>query len=234
MDTSNLLPIRGEERAPAIVAFAKHPRLERVKTRLAASIGATSAVTIYEAMLKDTLSNLNLDQRVIKYIATSTSLKDKYFLDLAEEYSCRLLEQQGGDLGERMLNCIEQLGNHHNLVIIVGTDAPILPMDGISQGIADRENWDVMLGPTFDGGYYLIGMHHPQPELFSRIAWSTGTVLSQTRSRCLANKLRIRELPAYVDVDDRESLQCLAKILDTFPQVAPRTAQCCREFGILI
>lgn len=202
---------------PAIVAFAKNPEQEPVKTRLAASLGQHSAKLVYEALLHDCLNNLKNLPGLTRYIACSTNMQHRYFQKLAQEHSASLRDQVGSDLGSRMLNCVDSLSRNHSPVIIVGTDSPILPVAEINCAIANSTDWDVLLGPTVDGGYYLIAMSKPIPEVFAKIKWSSTEVFKETKRNCTKHNLRIRELPEAIDVDDSDSLLALKKVLTTLP-----------------
>lgn len=198
---------------PAVVAFAKNPEQEPVKTRLASSIGAQSAKLVYEALLRDCMSNLRDLPEVSLYIACSPSKQHRYFENLAELYSARLIDQVGCDLGGRMLDCVNSLSAKHSPIIIVGTDSPILPIDEIKCAIQNSKDWDILLGPALDGGYYLIAMSLPIPAVFANINWGSAEVLKETRRNCNRQNLRLIELPECIDVDDMDSLLAMRRIL---------------------
>jgi hypothetical protein len=94
-------------------------------------------------------------------------------------------------------------------VVIVGTDVPTLPLDRYQQAFELLNRYDVVLGPAFDGGYYLIGLKKPAPELFHGIPWSTDRVLPLTKEHATALGLSIGELPQWRDVDTIEDVKML-------------------------
>lgn len=217
----------------AIVAFAKNPELEPVKTRLAASLGQQSATFLFKALLADCLHSLKRLANTTGYLACSPNSRHPFFRQLAVDDQLTLIDQQGSTLGERMLNCIEALYEQHSMVAIVGTDSPILPIAEILDALALSNNWDVLLGPTFDGGYYLIAMKSPISEVFADIDWSTDLVLSQTRSNCQRLNLRLWELPAALDVDDLQSLRLLSARLCADSKLAKQTHAMLFQLGLI-
>ncbi len=80
--------------------------------------------------------------------------------------------------------------------MIVDSDSPTLPSEYLGQSFKKLKNADVVLGPTEDGGYYLIGLTNPQPELFKGISWSTDSVLEQTTAQAKKHNLKVKLLPA--------------------------------------
>lgn len=219
---------------PAIVAFAKNPEVEPVKTRLAASLGPDAARKLYCSLLSDCLHSLSNLDKVKRFIACSTSSDHPYFRKLASKYGVELVEQRGENLGSRMLSCIEELSIRFKPVILVGTDVPILPIDDVRLALTDTDLWDVLLGPTYDSGYYLVAMDKPHAEVFAEVDWSTDKVLRQTRENCTRHQLKVKELPTALDVDDVGSLLHLAHILQKNPDYARSTRQVLNELGISI
>ena len=94
-------------------------------------------------------------------------------------------------------------------MLIVGTDVPSLPLEHYQQAVEVLRAHELVLGPAEDGGYYLVGLTRPAPELFRDISWSTEQVLSQTRERAQQAGLRTSLLPVWRDVDTIEDLQAL-------------------------
>jgi len=130
--------------------------------------------------------------------------------------------QGGGDLGQRMLLCLEYLwgldtaGN--NYFVIIGTDCPDLDSSHLDRAFQELGEHDLVLGPAEDGGYYLIGFKQIIPQLFQDISWGTATVFAETIA--IANKLglRISYLPVLRDIDRPEDLSYLAT-LDGFENI---------------
>ena len=118
--------------------------------------------------------------------------------------------QLGADLGERILNAFREiLDRGHPSVAIVGSDAASLPPDRMNQAFDLLRESDVVLGPCHDGGYYLIALHTPRPELMRDICWGTSTVLSDTVTRAAEIGASVALLDPWYDVDTPEDLALL-------------------------
>src|SRR5574337_323346 len=128
-----------------------------------------------------------------------------------------LIPQQGRDLGARLLSTFEQLFSLGcERALAIDSDTPTLPTAYLERAIellADT-GIDVVLGPSEDGGYYLIGLRRPHPELFEDIAWSTSHVLSQTLQRSQEQRLQVACLDPWYDVDTPDDLNRLRRSLD--------------------
>ena len=216
----------------AVVAFAKNPVIEPVKTRLALSIGDEKAKAIFDALFTDCLSSLQRLINVRRFIACSPSSRHRYFEQLSKDFGLGLIDQHGDDLGKRMLHCVDAFSSRYNPVVIVGTDTPILPIEDLNRALSESSEWDVLLGPTFDGGYYLISMSTGLPDVFAHVEWSTNQVLERTRDNCATGKLRLRELPPALDVDDIGSLLHLMRLLDELPAEGQATRSILSILGI--
>ena len=121
-----------------------------------------------------------------------------------------LLDQQGEDLGSRMRQAFDTLfARGYRQVYLVGTDVPSLPLTHYRDAVASLTRHDLVVGPAQDGGYYLIGMTRPHPDLFAGIPWSTDRVLSLTEQKATATGLNTALLPVWSDVDSINDLQAL-------------------------
>ncbi len=191
----------------SVLLFARAPRAGGVKSRLAADVGETAALAAYRA----------LGKRVVEQVAPVSSLTIWYDPPdaLAEmrawlgEY--RFRAQPEGDLGARIAFGFQEhfARRPDRPVLAVGADAPGVDCDTIlaaGHALADR---DVVLGPARDGGYYLIGLSRPYPELFEGIPWGTSQVFELTRCRCLALGTPPVLLPELRDVDRLDDLTAL-------------------------
>lgn len=176
--------------------MAKRPQKGKVKTRLTATLGEDKALRIYNGLLQHTLDQVaGLDGAVYwtgEGIIPTNALA--------------MREQIGADLGQRMLNAIRQEQNDRSGVVVIGTDCPgfnrelmLLAMD-----LLDRN--EVVLGPTLDGGYYLIGMRCAHEELFHDIPWSTDKVFELTLAACRRFGWSVATLPMCADIDTEDDL----------------------------
>ena len=191
-----------------LALFAKQPIPGRVKTRLASATSPEWAAALSEAFLLDALDRFESfeGRRVLVYDPPEAW---GYFERMtAGRYE--LVPQAGGDLGQRLGSFLESAINQSSAsVLVVGTDCPTLPMTFIAQAVAELKRADLVVGPTTDGGYYLIGGTRYLPELFTGIPWSTNRVLSETTNRIAAANARLALLPPWYDVDTLDDVRML-------------------------
>jgi rSAM/selenodomain-associated transferase 1 len=132
-----------------------------------------------------------------------------YFAELSQD-RFRLAPQADGDLGRRMAAFFgEQLKGGATATVLVGNDSPTLPLPFIRQAFDELQSADVVIGPSTDGGYYLIGCAGRVPPLFERIRWSTSLVLSDTIGALQHADWRLALLPPWYDVDTLEDWRML-------------------------
>jgi uncharacterized protein len=188
--------------------FAKAPRAGEVKSRLAAAIGAAAAAKLYDAFLRDLLPRLATIEA--NRILAFASPADHDFFNSLCGTQFELQVQAGEDLGTRMSVFFQgQFARHATQVVLVGSDSPDLPLDRIEQAFSELARHDVVLGPSDDGGYYLIGMRRFIGELFSRIDWSTPSVFPQTTDRLREIRAGHAVLESWYDVDLPQDLERL-------------------------
>ncbi len=198
----------------AVVMMAKMPQAGEVKTRLCPPLTLGAAAELYRGFLLDSIAKIaTLDkaQPVISYAPASGEV---FFAEIAPDWT--RLPQTGADLGARMHHCFDQLltqGYDH--VLLTGSDLPTLPLAIFRQaiGLAASPQNDVILGPSEDGGYYLMGLRAPCPDLFDNMVWSTPEVLAETVRRATRLGLRIAYLPTWYDIDTPADLPRLQAAL---------------------
>ena len=203
-------------KAVAVAIMAKAPRPGTVKTRLCPPLLAAEAAALYRCFLLDKIAAVGTlvgTQPVIAYTPDDAHAE---FCGLAPDFS--LLPQHGHDLGARLHTTLASLlAAGHAAAIAVDSDTPTLPSAFLQQAVncLSQPGPDVVLGPTEDGGYYLIGVRLAHRELFDGVPWSTSTVLEVTRRRAAAAGLRAAYLPSWFDVDTPDDLERLRRLLDT-------------------
>jgi rSAM/selenodomain-associated transferase 1 len=209
-------------RHTAVVIMAKAPQMGQVKTRLCPPLSLAEAAQLYRCFLLDTIANIQTLEAVSPVIAYAPTSSRTLFEDLTPDFT--LIPQQGTDLGTRMATCFAQLfAEGYREILLTGSDLPTLPTAYLRQAIdliMTPQN-DVVLGPSEDGGYYLIGLRQLYRQLFAEIHWSTDQVLRETLRRAEVKQLRVACLPPWFDVDttaDLERLQTrLAEMQDSAP-----------------
>jgi len=206
-----------------VAVFVRYPEKGRVKTRLARDIGDARAVELYSRFVQDTLARLRETGRLVVICHDPPDALADFKAWLRGSYLW--LPQRGADLGARMSQAFADLfGMGIPSVLLMGSDIPHLPMESIREGFEALETRDAVIGPSVDGGYYLIGFKAEsfQPAVFQGIPWSTGAVLTATHEILNRLGLRLHLLKRLRDVDDLEDLRSLDAHPDLL-SVAPRT-----------
>ena len=190
-----------------LLIFARVPALGRVKSRLAAGVGQPAALAIYHELLAITRTAAE-DAEVSTTVWLADTAGPEPTTAEAREWAKMTTRcQADGDLGERMTAAFAAaFAAGASRVAIIGTDCPGLRADHLTQAFALLAEHDVVLGPATDGGYYLLGLRQPQPELFQNKEWSTATVLSDTVADARRLGRRVALLPELRDVDTAEDL----------------------------
>jgi rSAM/selenodomain-associated transferase 1 len=191
----------------ALVVFVKHPAPGGVKTRLAAAIGPAAAAELYRALaehvLEATTPGAGEYERLLFFDPPEALAEMRAWLP-----GVRLLAQSAGDIGARMSNAFARaFARGASRVALVGTDAPGLSRQTVVDALAALDAADVVLGPSEDGGYYLLALREPSPGFFAGITWSTPTVAAETRARAAAAGLSVRELAPLRDLDTLEDVR---------------------------
>jgi len=199
----------------ALVVFAKAPIPGQVKTRLCPPLTPDEAATLHGSFVLDMLERTKTATTQFKlpldrYLACAPSSTHVFFKIMEERQGVKLIDQVGDDLGGRMTQAFDVLFSRgYHRVVIVGTDVPTLPLDYFKQALAQLETHDLVLGPALDGGYYLIGLRKPAPDLFADIPWSTDRVLTLTQEKAHGLRLTTATIPPWRDVDTIEDLAAL-------------------------
>ena len=191
----------------AIVLFAKAPRPGRVKTRLIPALSAEDSATLYEAFVRDMWERLRVVAPDSCFLYSDRAWPP--YVELAGAGRAAL--QRGGDLGEKLLHCFEELSTQgYARMLIVGSDGPTLPAEYLRQGLDRLASQDAVLGPTLDGGYYAVGCRVPEAEMFNQVAWSTSATLAHTERAFEGIGWSMERLPPWYDVDTIDDLRRLA------------------------
>lgn len=181
-----------------LMIFTRNPRLGRVKTRLAQTVGNKTALEIYIFLLEHT-HKITRDIQVEKAVYYSDDIPPT---DLWESSKFSKKQQTGSDLGVRMKNAFEASLKEYNKVIIIGSDIYDLTTAHLEEAFKQLEHHDVVIGPAQDGGYYLLGMKKLHPSIFKNKQWGTSTVLTDTLKDLEHDHVHLLEVLNDVDVID--------------------------------
>lgn len=203
---------------------AKRPANGHTKTRLSPPLDGETAAHLYEGFLADTLELIRQTPGVERAIAFLPDGAEPYFRRLAPDFNLTL--QQGDDLGARLDNLLAAaLAAGAGQAVVMDSDSPTLPIGFLADAFASLDaGADVVLGPTEDGGYYLIGLAQPQPRLLREIPMSTPTVLQDTLALARTLGLKTALLPPWYDIDTAADLLRLQNHLAVLSDdIAPHT-----------
>lgn len=210
-----------------LVLFTKPAIAGRVKTRLIGELTAEQAAELHEAFLGDLIERVKSGNFALR-IAWALEPRES-----VPESTVAAFRQQGADLGERLFDGLGRTSEDHDLVAAIGSDHPELPLSHIESGFDKlAEGAEVVLGPTADGGYYLVGATKQalNREIFAGIDWSTDRVLRSTLDRCRDLGLSVELLPTGADVDTPDDLTRLASRLAKGECDCPRTIRLLRAW----
>ncbi|CAA6678367.1 MULTISPECIES: TIGR04282 family arsenosugar biosynthesis glycosyltransferase [unclassified Lentimonas] len=190
----------------AILLFLKAPHRGHVKTRLAQTTGATQALNVYRALVERQFTVLPSHASIeVHYTPSDADLEMRQWLGHRHEY----YPQVEGELGVKLahsVSCAFERGAKS--VCCIGGDCPQLDLTHFEQAQAAlADNCDVVFGPCEDGGYYLIGLNAPQPELFKEIPWSSSNTLECSLQKAADLGLRVKLLETLYDIDEISELQ---------------------------
>lgn len=180
-----------------LVIFTRTPVYGKVKKRLAIKLGDAKALEIHQKLVAHTLTVVNNSGILYKVYLSEESNAEQAF-------SYKL--QSGVDLGERMNNALLSELKEYTKVCLVGSDCLELKDTDIVNAFKQLDEADVVIGPAVDGGYYLIGMKKPQPQLFPNISWGSSTVLENTLQKCTDSGLVVHQLRLLNDIDQPEDV----------------------------
>ena len=201
----------------AIAIFAKYPRPGFAKTRLAASIGPDAAAHLARAMLMETLGKAKATGLVP--VVFYTPVADETAMAALLPERTRLQPQEDGDLGARMHAAfmrMQALG--HSKTLLVGTDCPLMTQTTLNEAAhCLNRPQDMVLMPTDDGGYGLVGLCHSHEGLFRDIPWSTADVLRLQQQRARECGYACHLLPQTYDIDEVDDLKRLMTELAADP-----------------
>lgn len=205
----------------SLVIMARYPEEGAVKTRLARDLGQRATLDLYRAFLFDLEEKFGRGPRpLIWYYLPEKSPFPELFPD---PFSCR--PQRGDTLQERMLGIFRELFEEgYGKIVVIGADVPHIPVRAVDQAFAFLDGADVVLRPSMDGGYHLIGLTAPR-DLFSGIPMGTDRVFRQTADRARSMELAVRCLEPSFDVDTVEDIKNLSKFLAESDDPLPRTRE---------
>ena len=192
-----------------VLIFLKSPDAGLVKSRLSCDIDSAAVLSLYRNFGLDLLETLRKGSYAFEFFFYPKESKEKISNWLGEDFSYN--PQHGHDLGERMKNAfVRSFSEGYRRVVLIGSDIPDLTNKILLEAF-ELESHDAVVGPAFDGGYYLIGFKNDTflPEIFDGMPWGTDAVYAATTEIFKKNNYRVRILTKWRDVDRIQDLKAL-------------------------
>ncbi len=200
----------------ALAIMTKVPRAGRVKTRLSPPLTPAEAAALNVCFLRDTAAAIAVAGEQAQGVGCYTPVGEEAAYAEIFPANFQLIAQREGSFGQRLSAAVEDLlAVGFAAVCLIDSDSPTVPASAFAEAVhfllqpGDR----IVLGPSDDGGYYLIGMKQLHSNLFARIDWSTGQVCAQTQERARESGLELHLLPTFYDVDDETTFRRLQQEL---------------------
>lgn len=188
-----------------LIIFVKYPQAGFVKTRLAKEIGNEEAALIYRRFVETILKQTN-DTNFNRFIFYTPAHKRSQILEWLGHH-LDTFAQEGKGLGQRLSNAIESaFRKGAKKVVVIGSDIPAIDKKIILKAFKGLENNESVIGPSSDGGYYLLGLSSFNREIFKNISWGTNKVLKETINKLKRLGLRFNFLEKLSDVDNLNDL----------------------------
>jgi rSAM/selenodomain-associated transferase 1 len=204
-----------------LLVFAKPPRAGAVKTRLARSVGPDVAARLAGAFLADTWQRVHALGWATPKLAVPAGTNADFALDPTPE----LWLQADGDLGRKLESVLTRALTVFPAALALGADSPSLPSAYLERARTELHHADAVLGPTDDGGFYLLGVTRWTAGLLEHVTWSSTVTYAQTLDALRRAGFRVGELPRWFDVDTAADLQRLRAAVRADPAAAPHTAR---------
>ncbi len=195
-----------------VVLFVRAPQMGKVKTRLAKKVGAEIALDLYKKFTEDLINTLTIVGSAVSIHYHPSESRSQLIQWLGPSFD--YYPQSGNNLGRRMEHAFcRSFEMGFNSVLLVGSDLPDLPVSFFHDAFIHLKTDDAVIGPSIDGGYYLIGFTDRTffPEIFLNISWRSPLVLEQTLDRFREHRDSVHLLPQWRDIDDFEDLMAFKK-----------------------
>lgn len=212
-------------RKGTLMVFARAPLPGKTKTRLIPALGADGAARLHAELVHRTLARVTAAEGANVELWCAPSADDPFLQSCAAKHGIPLHTQRGDDLGARMAHAFDTALRTAPWAILVGTDIPELGTGDVQQAVGYlRGGMDAVIGPAFDGGYYLLGLRKTSPELFRQIPWGTEQVWPDTRDRLVSLGWSWATTARHRDVDRPEDLVHIPDFLQSALGLSVKTA----------
>jgi uncharacterized protein len=230
MESSSETVVSASNSDRVLVIMAKAPRLGAVKTRLTPSLPLQAVTAFYRCLLGDTLALA----RALGGVEIAIMCPDSDVNELARlaGHGARVVAQKGEGLAAGLTSVFAHFAEgHQRRIIAFNSDSPHLPCSVLEGAFETLAAHDAVVGPTYDGGYYLVGAKASHPTLFTGDGMGTSSALERLLSRARVLELSVGFADPFYDIDVADDLIRLAAELQRAPARAPRTAVWLKEWG---
>ena len=209
------VPARPAKTTAALVMLAKAPIPGQVKTPLCPALTEDEAATLHGSFVLDTLERTKRAASTFKlpidrFLACAPSRSHVFFRIMEARHGVTLLDQQGDDLGERMHRIFDRLLTHgYQRICFAGTDVPSLPLTYYRDALEALTRHDLAIGPTTEGGCYLMGVTPTASGIFARLPWPSDRLADFLQQKAAMAGLKVAALPAWREVDRLDDLRAL-------------------------
>jgi len=191
-----------------ILVFARAPVYGQVKTRLAAGVGRDSALAVYRQLLEHTLDMVAESCLAPVELHLDGDPEHPFVGRIARRTGATIVAQRDGDLGRRMYLALKGALRQRSSALVIGSDCPVLDAGYLDRALQQLEcGTEVVVGPSEDGGYVLIGATRADERVFRGIRWSCDSVMQQTRDALCRADIEFAELETLWDIDHPEDYQ---------------------------
>ena len=199
---------------PALVIMARAPVAGRAKTRLQPALSPGQSAALAMAFLKDAIDLAGEQTLMTPFLAYTPASQTALFQELTRG-KIQIIPQAPGDLGKRMFKAMSSLSvRGFSPVVVIGTDIPVLQPATLLRSVEILKTHALCLGPSSDGGYYLIGMNQADERVFQNVHWGTPAVLEETIENASIASLTFSLLEKYSDIDTFSDLEQLNSKID--------------------
>jgi rSAM/selenodomain-associated transferase 1 len=209
---------------PELILFARQPIPGETKTRLQTAMTPAQAAAVAAFMIRQTAELAAQSWPGDVYLYGAPDAEHPLFQELGRSLHLSLASQAAGDLGQRMRAALIQGIDRRGAAAVMGCDVPHCPGDILEKAHEQLARGRNVLGPTMDGGYYLIGLQRDVPELFDGVAWGGDQVLGETLARAARVAIEFEMLPVLRDVDTVDDLLAVAQDCPGLQPLLPDTA----------
>ena len=240
MKPSREMALRSSGSDRVLVIMAKAPRPGAVKTRLTSSLSPEAVTTLYCCLLDDTLAlarslKLQLSEVEVAIMCPASDVNELAQLAGAQlaNNEASVVAQQGEGLAAGLTSVFAHFAEgHQRRIIAFNSDSPHLPRSDLEDAFETLAAHDVVVGPTHDGGYYLVGAKASHPALFAGDGMGTSSAMERLLARARALELSVGFADSFYDIDVADDLSRLAEELRLAPARAPRTAAWLKEWEL--